>query len=294
MKKITFAVILIIIIGLLVFFFTKGNENNEVIVAPETSGTEAGDEDPNSGRYELEDKDTKADGETLLGTSVDGKEIKAFHYGDLTASKEFLIIGGIHGSYSRNTVTLANELMNYFENNDTVIPEGYVATVIPVMNPDGYAKSSVSKTIAGRFNANDVDLNRNFDCQWSETSKWQNRDVSGGDAPFSEPEARAIQAYVAANKIEAAVVYYAAAGGVFASNCSDAVLSQTLKLTNTYAKASGYEAFESFDFYEISGDMVNWFAKNNIPAISVLLSGYESTEFSKNKAGIDAFFAVYK
>ena len=88
-------------------------------------------------------------------------------------------------------------------------------------------------------------------------------------------------------------MYYAAAGGVFASNCSDAVMSETSALTNAYADASGYEAFESFDFYEITGDMVNWFAKNNIPAISVLLSGYESAEFSKNKAGVDAFFNYY-
>jgi hypothetical protein len=290
MKKITFAVILVVIIGLLIFFFTKDSKPEEVVITPDTSEES---EEVASGRVEIEEQDTKADGQTVIGTSVEGKEIVAYHYGDLEAEKELLFIGGIHGSYSRNTVTLANELRDYFEESNNVIPEGYVATVIPVMNPDGFEKASVSQSIEGRFNANDVDLNRNFDCQWSSTSKWKEQTVSGGSSAFSEPEAEAVRDYFAANQIEGVVVYYAAAGGVFASSCSDAVMSETLALTNAYADASGYEAFESFDFYEITGDMVNWFAKNNIPAISVLLSGYESAEFSKNKAGVDAFFNYY-
>jgi len=293
MKKITFAIILIILIGLLVFIFTRTNSDK---VSLEEDSVEQSDENTNQEGdvVEQEEKDTKEDGKTVLGTSVEGREIVAYHYGYLLAEKELLFIAGIHGSYSRNTVTLAKELMEYLEDNSDVIPEGYVATVIPDVNPDGYAKTSVSKSVEGRFNANDVDLNRNFDCQWSTTSKWQNQTVSGGTAAFSEPEAEAVRDYFAANQIEGVVVYYAAAGGVFASNCSDAVMPETLALTNAYAKASGYKAFESFDFYEISGDMVNWFAKNNIPAISVLLTGYESTEFSKNKAGVESFFNYYK
>ena len=293
MKKITFAIILIILIGLLVFIFTRTNSDK---VSLEEDSVEQSDENTNQEGdvVEQEEKDTKEDGKTVLGTSVEGREIVAYHYGYLLAEKELLFIAGIHGSYSRNTVTLAKELMEYLEDNSDVIPEGYVATVIPDVNPDGYAKTSVSKSVEGRFNANDVDLNRNFDCQWSTTSKWQNQTVSGGSSVFSEPEAQAIRDYVAANRIDGVVAYYAAAGGVFASSCSDAVMSETLALTNRYAKASGYKAFESFDFYEISGDMVNWFAKNNIPAISVLLTGYESTEFSKNKAGVESFFNYYK
>jgi len=291
MKKLTFAVILIIIIGLLIFFFTRNGKTEEVVIAPENSDQS---EEMNEDDVLQEAVDTKADGKTTIGTSVEGKEIVAYHYGNLEASKELLFIGGIHGSYSRNTVTLANELRDYLEKNSDVIPEGYMATIIPVMNPDGYAKTTASQSTEGRFNANDVDLNRNFDCQWSSTSKWKNQTVSGGTAAFSEPEAEAVRDYFAANQIEGVVVYYAAAGGVFASNCSDAVMPETLALTNAYAKASGYKAFESFDFYEITGDMVNWFAKNNVPAISVLLSGYDSTEFAKNKAGVEAFFNYYK
>ena len=50
---------------------------------------------------------------------------------------------------------------------------------------------------------------------------------------------------------------------------------------------------ESFDFYEITGDMVNWLAKNKVPAISVLLSTHNSIEWDKNLAGIKALLEHY-
>jgi beta-lactamase superfamily II metal-dependent hydrolase len=39
--------------------------------------------------------------------------------------------------------------------------------------------------------------------------------------------------------------------------------------------------------------MVNWLAKKNIPAISVLLTTHQDTEWNKNLAGIKAMFAYY-
>ncbi|MEK7586773.1 MAG: hypothetical protein AAB453_02805, partial [Patescibacteria group bacterium] len=63
--------------------------------------------------------------------------------------------------------------------------------------------------------------------------------------------------------------------------------------TTLFAKASGYKEYNDFDFYEITGDMVNWLAKINIPAISVLLSDHENVEWNKNKAGIEALLKNY-
>ena len=50
---------------------------------------------------------------------------------------------------------------------------------------------------------------------------------------------------------------------------------------------------EDFNFYETTGDMTNWLAKKGIPAISVLLTNHKDTEWSKNKAGIDALLKYY-
>jgi hypothetical protein len=117
---------------------------------------------------------------------------------------------------------------------------------------------------------------------------WQKTKVSGGTEVFSEPESKAIKQYVESRRPAAAVVWYSAANGVYSSNCHNGVSGETSVLTTLYSKASGYPAYENFDFYAITGDMTNWFAKNNIPAISVLLSTHDSAEWDKNKAGVNA------
>ncbi len=242
---------------------------------------------------------------TVLGTSVEGRNITAYQFGE--GNKEVLFVGGIHGGYEWNTVLVAYEFMDWLKANPEAIPANLKVTVVPVMNPDGlnktvgtaerFTKADVpatqAETVSGRFNANNVDLNRNFDCDWQATGKWQNTNVSGGTGAFSEPESLAIKNYVDANNPVGAVVWYSSAGGVFSSNCHNGVSAETLNLTNDFAKASGYPAYKEFNFYEITGDMVNWLAKENIPAISVLLTDHQNTEWSKNEAGIKAVFSHF-
>jgi hypothetical protein len=88
-------------------------------------------------------------------------------------------------------------------------------------------------------------------------------------------------------------VWYSQAGGVFASSCHNGVLPETATLTQTFADASGYKAYQTFDFYEVTGDMVNWLAKSKVPAISVLLTNHTDTEWDKNWAGIAAVLNYY-
>ena len=102
-----------------------------------------------------------------------------------------------------------------------------------------------------------------------------------------------MKTYVEAAKPIAAVVWYSSVGGLFSSNCHGGVLAETKTLTDTFAKASGYPAHEVFNYYEITGDMVNWLAKINIPAISVLLMNHTDTEWAKNQKGIDAVLQHY-
>jgi len=243
--------------------------------------------------------------ETVIGKSVEGKEIMAYHYG--TGDTELLFVGGIHGGYEWNTVLVAYEAMNYLKANPNIIPENVKVTIIPVLNPDGLNKvvgttgrfvladvpTSESATIPGRFNGNNVDLNRNFDCDWQTKATWQNKTVSGGATVFSEPESLAVKNYIETQNPKAVVVWYSAAGGVFSSNCHTGVLPETKTLTNLFAKASGYPANEEFNFYETTGDMTNWLAKIKIPAISILLTNHTDVEWSKNLAGIQSLLKYY-
>lgn len=291
---------LVLIIGIGVYVFLK---NPSTVTYVENNKTEVKDitQKPTVETTPVVIDKSKTD----IGTTVGGNNITAYHYGEGTT--ELLFVGGIHGGYEWNTVLVAYQLMDYLKSNPNVIPDNIKITVIPVMNPDGLKKvvgttgrflqTDVSKkesiVISGRFNGNNVDLNRNFDCDWKSTGIWQNKTVSGGNAVFSEIESRAIKSYVDVNKPTAVVVWYSAAGGVFASSCHNGVSKETGVITKKYATASGYPAYDSFDFYSTTGDMVNWFAKNNIPAISVLLTNHTDTEWTKNQAGIDALLKYY-
>lgn len=242
----------------------------------------------------------------VIGKSAEGRDITAYHFGTGT-STEILFVGGIHGGYEWNTALVAYELMDYLKANPNIIPANEKVTVIPLVNPDGLAKvagtssRSVLANMAllktptepGRFNGNNVDLNRNFDCDWQASAKWQTKTVSGGTAAFSEPESQAVKSYIETQNPKAVVVWYSAAGGVFSSSCHNGVLAETKDLTGVYAQASGYPAYKEFNFYEITGDMVNWLAKEKIPAISVLLTNHTDTEWTKNLAGIKAILKYY-
>ena len=240
-----------------------------------------------------------------IGKSVEGRDILAYSYG--TGPKKLLFVGGIHGGYEWNTVLVANQLIDYLSAHSEAVPAGLTVTVIPVLNPDGLSKVVASSTdfsvadvassetlqISGRYNANGVDLNRNFDCEWSAKGTWQNTTVSGGSAAFSEPESAAFKHYIETTTPDAVVAWYSSAGGVYSSNCHSGVLPATAALTALYAQASGYPPHEVFDYYEITGDMVNWLAEQKIPAISVLLSNHTDTEWDKNLAGIKALLQSY-
>jgi len=243
--------------------------------------------------------------ESILGKSYGGRDIPVYQFGN--GDTKILFVGGVHGGYAWNTSLLAQEMISYLKESPEIIPKNVTVTIVPILNPDGLDKiikqpslSSLSNnppqlanTIEGRFNGNNVDLNRNFDCDWKANATWQNRTVSGGDEVFSEPESQAIKNYIERENPTAVVVWYSAAGGVFSSSCHNGILEETRKLTNTYGKASGYPTYDEFVSYEVTGDMVNWLAKEGIPAISVLLTNHNDIEWTKNKAGIEAILNYY-
>ena len=301
MKKAITILIIIVVVAVAAYYIFQGKSEDTLEVNEETLLEEEENNVEEEAMVEVVEDTTKS----VIGASVEGRNITAYHYGE--GDTELLFVGGTHGGYSWNTALVAFDLMDHLEANPDAIPANLKVTVIPVLNPDGLNKvvgtpdrftvddvpSSQAATIPGRFNANEVDLNRNFDCDWKAEGTWQSRKVSGGTAPFSEPESKALRDYVESKDIAGAVVWYSSAGGVYASNCHGGTMPETLTLTNIYADASGYSANEEFDFYAITGDMVNWLANREIPAISVLLSKANDVEFEQNLAGIKALFEHY-
>jgi hypothetical protein len=88
-------------------------------------------------------------------------------------------------------------------------------------------------------------------------------------------------------------VWFASEGKVYPSACAGTPSSESVALAATFADAAGYGVAAEFDAYAITGDMVNWMAQQNIPAISVLLTSRTDAEWTKNKAGVEALLNAY-
>ncbi len=243
--------------------------------------------------------------EALIGRSVQGRAITATTFG--TGAKHLLFVGGVHGGYEWNSVLLAYQTMDYLKANSSAVPAGLSVTIIASLNPDGVfavtgkegrfviadVATDAEVLASGRFNANKVDLNRNFACKWQPEATWKSKKVSAGTSAFSEPEAAALRDFVLASKPAAVVFWHSQANAVYASECTADVLPETLAVMKAYATAAGYPAVSSFDAYPVTGDAEGWLASINIPAITVELKTHETVEWEQNLAGVKALVSYY-
>jgi predicted deacylase len=241
----------------------------------------------------------------VIGASVEGREIEAFTYG--TGADRLLFVGGIHGGYEWNSALLAYQVMDELAANPSSIPGNVSVTIVPSANPDGafdvigkegrFALADVPADEGplgnGRFNANGVDLNRNFDCKWQPTSTWRGNAVSAGTAAFSEPEAAAIRDLALRLQPKVAVFWHSQANAVYASECENGILPETRAAMSAYALAAGYKTVDTFDAYPVTGDVEGWLASVGIPAITVELATHKDVEFEKNLAGVRALLGRY-
>lgn len=241
----------------------------------------------------------------VIGHSVEGRTIDSYSYGNGSTTVAF--VGGIHGGYEWNSVLLAYTFMDYLEANPDVIPPDLKVVVVPDANPDAVFKvvgkegrfaatdvsTSTAVLTAARFNADGVDLNRNFDCKWQPKGTWQSRTVSAGTAPFSEPESQAIRDFILANRPAITVFWHSQSNAVYASQCGKGILPDTLVAMDAYSKASGYPAVKVFDAYATTGAADDWMASIGIPGMTVELSTHESIEWDRNLAGIKALLRYF-
>jgi LysM repeat protein len=237
---------------------------------------------------------------TIIGFSAGGRAIEVFSFGD--GPNHVVFVGGIHGGFEWNTVLLAHEIIDYFNAYPDDIPEGVTVDIIPVANPDGlyavtgsagrFSPDQVTEpTQPGRFNGNGVDLNRNWDCDWSATARWGGRNVDPGSGPFSEPETRALRDYLLGLVPRAVVFWHSRANLVAPGSCGGED-GGSGRLAATYGEAAGYPV-GPFSAYEVTGDASSWLAGQGIPAVIVELVTKEESESGRNLAGVIAVLGEY-
>jgi predicted deacylase len=236
-----------------------------------------------------------------IGNSVSGRPIYSYRLGSGTI--DIVIVGGIHGGYEWNTVVLAEEFLSYFQVREADIPPAITLHIVPNANPDGLAVVSgadgilpptevLSNTLVGRFNANGVDLNRNWDCLWTAQALWRDQTVSAGTHPFSEPETENLRRFFLEIDPALVIFLHSAADAVYVSGCPEPDPASA-EMAAIYGLAANYPVYPTFDHYIITGDAGDWLTTQSIPSFTVELSSHETTDWDRNLEGLMAILVNY-
>jgi hypothetical protein len=233
---------------------------------------------------------------TIIGRSVQQRPIENYQFGQ--GPLTVIFVGAMHGGFEWNSTLLMYELMDYLHAHPDFLAPAITLHIIPAANPDGihrivghnnrFTADDISGDIfPGRFNANNVDLNRNWDCDWQPTAVWRDQPVDAGDYPFSEPENRYLRDFIEVQKPLVVIFYHSVFDAVFTAGCPD-TFPPSRELAEVYSQAANYPVYDQFPAYDISGDAGDYLAKVGIPAFTVELSTRESSDWERNLAGIDA------
>ena len=115
-----------------------------------------------------------------------------------------VFIGGFHAGYAPSSQTIAQRIATYLEENPDQLPDSVRVYVVPNANPTTEYAPGVRSS---RLNANGVDLNRNWDCNWSADATFAGLPIGSGSEPFSEPEAQALKSLVESVAPQAVIVW---------------------------------------------------------------------------------------
>ncbi len=119
-------------------------------------------------------------GVRVLGRSVEGRRIRAFHLGQPASKRRetVVLISTMHGNESAT-----GQILRALRDAPQIY--GVDLWVVPTYNPDGEARGT-------RRNARGVDLNRNYPNNWVDLDG----NYESGAGPASEPETRAMMNFL--------------------------------------------------------------------------------------------------
>jgi murein peptide amidase A len=134
----------------------------------------------------------------VIGTSVQGRPIRAVHRWTDGATRSTVVVGSIHGD-ERAGMRVVRRLRT------AALPAGVDLWLVRTMNPDGTAADR-------RTNGHGVDLNRNFPTYWERagagTETWS------GPTAASEPETRAAMSFLRTVAPRTTLVFHQPLSGV--------------------------------------------------------------------------------
>lgn len=151
----------------------------------------------------------------VVGHSVGGRPIVAYERGDRSAPAT-LVVGVIHGTEPVGLAVIARLRR-------MPLPPRVHLWLVPTLNPDGLAART-------RQNAHGVDLNRNWPSSWKRYGvPWDG--AYSGPRPLSEPENRAMRAFMLRIRPALTIWYHQPLDEVYGSDPHVAVLKRYARMT---------------------------------------------------------------
>ncbi|MDI6850761.1 MAG: M14 family zinc carboxypeptidase [bacterium] len=160
------------------------------------------------------------------------------------------IVGAIHGNEwigAEVSFLYAKYLLENYASDNTVLSlvNNREIYIIPILNPDGHVNQS-------RYNANGVDLNRNFGYIKNYS----------GSSPYDQPETRAVHEFSKARNFNLSISFHSGATYVnyiwnyTPIRCADDRFNGMVENYSTqYGNLTGYPITEGYDWYQTLGDL---------------------------------------
>ncbi len=205
-----------------------------------------------------------------MGRSVQGRDLSIASIGE-GSTTAVVVVGSIQGDQP-GTRDLVSALADYLGRNTHLVSEGVTYYLVPSLNPDGIASGS-------RYNANGVDLNRNWD-----TTDWRSdaavpesptgKPGAGGTAPLSEPETQALRDFLfqlqpRVSSLRVVIVHSStrrSQGEVYPGGGS------SMDLSRVYASATSYDLQTAgWAEYPPTGELVTWCEQKGLLAVDVVV-----------------------
>lgn len=233
-----------------------------------------------------------------IGSSVKGRPIECYRLGD--GAIKVALVGAIHGN-EVGTAKLVRYAASHIADHAGDFPP-LSLLLLPVLNVDGYAEATrhpeyLNDGRRGRFNANGVDLNRNFDTPSFASRSWwsfgkdyaERAEVFCGDAGGSEPEVKSLCAFLESEGVRAVISFHNAGRDVMPGS-SDA----SRKLASAFSHASGYPIVSDEAWIALgqTGTFREWCDQRGIDFLEVEGTTRWGSDWSGQREALRATLAV--
>jgi protein MpaA len=172
---------------------------------------------------------TAATNQELVGRSVQKRPITAVQIGDPAGSRVALVVGVIHGD-ERGGLRIVRAIKREASRHADALT-GTQLWAITTVNPDGLRSHT-------RKNAHGVDLNRNYPYRWHDGVP-HSSGYYPGPRPASEPETRAMMAFIRRIGPDLSIWYHQPWGAVLACHGSPLLAVEYARLVGMRTSCRG-------------------------------------------------------